>query len=160
MELACELNDNDPWTLLSSAHYCAFCGSIEQARLRAEQSLALSPAPSCLEWGYHGIIRLLCGDYVGALAAIDRAEGVIKTLPAWRAAALFYRGEQAAANEQGQRFLNGIRSFWVGSEAPSDETIVRWLLQAHPISIRSRWEVLRHGLRGAGLPVDGIVHLS
>ena len=160
MELACELNDNDPWTLLSSAHYCAFCGSIEQARLRAEQSLALSPAPSCLEWGYHGIIRLLCGDYVGALAAIDRAEGVIKTLPAWRAAALFYRGEQAAANEQGQRFLNGIRSFWVGSEAPSDETIVRWLLQAHPISIRSRWEVPRHGLRGAGLPVDGIVHLS
>src|ERR1700733_7822509 len=48
MELACELNDNDPWTLLSYAHYCAFCGSIEQARLRADQSLALSPAPSYL----------------------------------------------------------------------------------------------------------------
>jgi len=160
MELACELNDNDPWTLLSGAHYCAFCGSIQQARLRAEQSLALSPAPSYLEWGYHGIIRVLCGDYVGALEAIDRAEGVIKTLPAWRAAALFYLGEHVAAKEQAQRFLNGVRSFWVGSEAPSDETIVRWLLQAHPISIRSRWEVLRHGLRGAGLPVEGIVHLS
>ena len=35
MELACELNDNDPWTLLSSAHYSAFCGSIEQAQQRA-----------------------------------------------------------------------------------------------------------------------------
>jgi hypothetical protein len=34
MQLACELNDNDPWTLLSSAHYDALCGSIEQARLR------------------------------------------------------------------------------------------------------------------------------
>jgi DNA-binding SARP family transcriptional activator/TolB-like protein len=160
MELASELNDNDPWTLLSSAHYCAFCGTIEQAWLRAVQSLALSPAPSYLEWGYHGIIRVLCGDYVGALEAIDRAEGVIKTLPAWRAAALFYLGEQAAAKEQAQRFLNGIRSFWIGSEAPSDETIMRWLMQAHPISIRSRWEVLRRGLRGAGLPVEGIVHLS
>jgi DNA-binding SARP family transcriptional activator/TolB-like protein len=160
MELACELNDNDPWTLLSSAHYCAFCGSIEQAWLRAGQSLALSPAPSTLEWGYHGIIRVLCGDYAGALEAIDRAEGVIKTLPAWRAAGLYYLGEQDAAKEQAQRFLNGIRSFWVGSDAPTDETIVRWLLQAHPINKRSRWEVLRNGLRGAGLPVEGIVQLS
>ena len=70
MELACELNDNDPWTLLSCAHYHAFCGSIEQARLRAEQSLALSPAPSYLEWGYHGIIRFLCGDYAGAVGGL------------------------------------------------------------------------------------------
>jgi DNA-binding SARP family transcriptional activator/TolB-like protein len=160
MELACELNDNDPWTLLSSAHYCAFCGSIELAMLRAEQSLALSPAPSNLEWGYHGIIRVLGGDCAGALEAIDRAEGVIKTLPAWRAAALFDLGEQDAAKEQAQRFLNGIRSFWVGSDAPTDETIVRWLLQAHPINKRSRWEILRHGLRGAGLPVEGTAQLS
>jgi tetratricopeptide (TPR) repeat protein len=160
MELACELNDNDPWTLLSCAHYCAFCGSIEQARLRAEQSLALSPAPSCLEWGYHGIIRVLCGDYAGALEAIDRAEGVLKTLPAWRAAALFHLGEQVTAKEQAQRFLNGVRSFWIGSDAPSNEAITRWLLQAHPISVRSRWEALRHSLRGAGLPVEGIVQLS
>jgi DNA-binding SARP family transcriptional activator/TolB-like protein len=160
MELACELNDNDPWTLLSSAHYCAFCGSIELAMLRAEQSLALSPAPSNLEWGYHGIVRVLGGDCAGALEAIDRAEGVIKTLPAWRAAALFDLGEQDAAKEQAQRFLNGIRSFWVGSDAPTDETIVRWLLQAHPINKRSRWEILRHGLRGAGLPVEGTAQLS
>ena len=73
MDLACELNDNDPWTLLSSAHYCAFCGSIEQAQLRASQSLALSLAPSRLEWGYHCIIRFLCGDYAGAIEACDRA---------------------------------------------------------------------------------------
>ena len=160
MDLACELNDNDPWTLLSSAACCAFCGSIEQAKLRADQSLALSLAPSYLEWGYHGIIRFLCDDYAGALEAIDRAEGIIKTLPAWRAAALFHLGEPVMAQEEAQRFLNWIRSFWVGSGAPSDEVITRWLLQAHPISIRSRWEALRHGLRGAGLSVEGIAQLS
>src|SRR5258708_32640664 len=120
MDLAWELNDTDPCTLLSSGHYSAVCGPIEQARLRAEQSLALSPAPSYLEWGYHGIIRVLCGDYAGALEAIDRAEGVIKTLPAWRAAALFQLGRQVTAKEQAQRFLNVTRSFWVGSDAPSD----------------------------------------
>jgi DNA-binding SARP family transcriptional activator/TolB-like protein len=160
MDLACELNDNDPWTLLSSAAYCGFCGSTEQAALRARLSLGLSLAPSYLEWGYHGIIRFLCGDYAGALEAFDRAQGVIKTVPAWRAAALFHLGEPAMAREEAGRFLNGIRSFWVGSSAPTDEAITCWLLQAHPISIRSRWQVLRHGLRGAGLPVGGITQLS
>jgi tetratricopeptide (TPR) repeat protein len=160
MELACELNDNDPWTLLSSAHYYAFCGSIEQARLRAEQSLALSPAPPYLGWGYHGIIRVLCGEYAGALEAIDRAQGVVKILPAWRAAALFHLGQSDMAREEAQRFLNGIRSFWVGSSAPTEEAVVRWALQAHPISVSVRWEVLRDGLRGAGLPVEGIGQLS
>jgi len=160
MELACELNDNDPWTLLSSAQYLAFCGSIEQARLRAEQSLALSPAPPYLGWAYHGVIRSLCGDYAGALEAIDRAQGAVHILPAWRAATLFHLGQPIMAREEAQRFLNGIRSFWVGSSAPTDEAVVCWVLQAHPISIASRWETLRDGLRGAGLPVDGITQLS
>jgi len=160
MQLACELNDNDPWTLLSSAHYDAFCGSIEQARLRAEQSLSLSPAPSYLEWSYHCIIRFLTGDYAGALEAYDRAHQVVPILPAWRAAALFYLGERQTAQEEAQRLVNGLRSFWVGQSAPTDEVIARWVLQAHPISVGERWNALRHGLRGAGLPVDGVVQLS
>ena len=160
MELACELNDNDPWTLLSSAHYEAFCGSIEQARLRAEQSLALSPAPPYLGWAYHSTIRFLCGDYAGALEACDRAPGATHLVPAWRAAALFHLGEPIMAREEAQRFVNGIRSFWVGSSAPTNEAVTCWALQAHPISIRSRWETLRDGLRGAGLPVEGIIQLS
>jgi DNA-binding SARP family transcriptional activator/TolB-like protein len=160
MELACELNDNDPWTLLSCAQYSAFCGSTGQARLRAEQSLALSPAPSYLEWGYHSTIRFLCGDYAGALVAFDRAHGAIHILPAWRAAALFHLGQPAMARDEAQRFINGIRSFWVGPSSPTDEAVVRWVLQAHPISISARWEALRDGLRGAGLPVEGIVQLS
>lgn len=160
MELAYELNDNDPWTVLSCAHYSAFCGPIEQARLWAEQSLALSPAPSYLAWGYHCTIRFLCADYTGALAACDRAHGVLQILPAWRAASLFHLGQPELAREEAQRFLNGIRSYWVGSAAPTDEEIMRWVLQAHPISVRARWEALRDGLRGAGLPVEGVVQLS
>jgi DNA-binding SARP family transcriptional activator/TolB-like protein len=160
IELACELNDNDPWTLLSCALYCAFCGSIEQAQLRARQSLALSLAPSYLQWGYHGIIRVLCGDYAGALEACDRAHGVVQILPAWRITALFHLGQQAVAREEARRFLNGIRSFWVGSSAPTDEAVARWVLQGHPISVKARWEALRDGLRGAGLPVQGIDRLS
>lgn len=160
MQLACELNDNDPWTLLSSAHYDALCGSIEQARLRAQQSLTLSPAPSYIEWAYHCTIRFLNGDYAGAIDACDRANQVVRILPAWRAAALFYLGQAEQAREEAQRFLNGLRSFWVGPSVPTDEAVVRWVMQAHPISVNERWEALRQGLRGAGLPVEGIVQQS
>jgi transcriptional regulator with XRE-family HTH domain len=160
MKRACELNDNDPWILLSSALYCAFCGSIEQAQLQAKQSLALSQAPSHLEWAYHGVIRFLCGDYPGALDAFSRAQRVAKNLPAWRAATLFYLGEPVTAREEAQQFLNRIRLLWVGSSIPTDEIVMRWMLQSHPISVRERWEILRDGLRGAGLPVEGITQLS
>jgi hypothetical protein len=60
------------------------------------------------------------------------------------------------AREEAQRFLNGIRSFWVGSSAPTDEAVARWTLQAHPISIHLRWESLRDALRGAGIPAEDI----
>ncbi|XSC48426.1 BTAD domain-containing putative transcriptional regulator [Bradyrhizobium sp. RDT10] len=160
MELACELNDNDPWTLLSSAHYSAICGSIEDARVRAERSLALSPAPSYLEWAYHGTVRFFCGDYEGTIEACDRAQGINKVLPAWRAAALFQLGERVQAQQEIQRFVNGLRSFWVGSSTPTDEAAARWVMQAHPISVKERWEALRQSLRGGGLPVDGITHLT
>lgn len=160
MDLACELNDNDPWTLLSSAQYSAFCGSIEQARQRSEQSLALSPAPSYLEWSYHSIIRFLSGDYAGAIEACERVNGVVKLMPAWRIAALAHLGSLTAAREEASRFMNAIRSFWVGTQAPTDEAITRWLLQGVPIVVTSRWEALRDGLRGAGLPVEGIKPFS
>lgn len=160
MELACELNDNDPWTLLSAAHYYAFCGSIEQASRLAEQSLALSPAPSYLGWAYHGTIRFICGDYAGALAASDRAHGATHLVPAWRAATLFRLGETILAQEEARRFINGIRSFWIGTSAPTDEAVTRWTLQGHPITIDARWEALRDALGGAGLPVAGIAQLS
>jgi hypothetical protein len=33
-------------------------------------------------------------------------------------------------------------------------------MQAHPIGVKERWETLRDSLRGAGLPVEGVVYLS
>ena len=129
---------------------------VNQSAPAALRSLSLSPVPSHLEWGYHSIIRFLCGDYAGAIEACDRAHGVIKTLPAWRAAALHELGEEYMARTEAQRFLNAMRSFWIGLTAPTDEEITRWLLQAHPVSVNARWQTLRRALSGAGLPVENI----
>ena len=159
MELACELNDNDPWTLLSGGLSCLL--RIDRAGAHASRAGAgVVTGPVSLEWGYHCIIRVLGGDYAGAIEAYDQAHDVIKTLPAWRAAALYELGRYEVARQEAQRSLNGTRSFWVGPDAPTDRAITRWLLQAHPITVASRWEALRDSLRGAGLPVEGIVQLS
>jgi hypothetical protein len=80
-------------------------------------------------------------------------------LPAWRTAALFYLGELEEAREEAQRFVNGLRSYWVGTSVPTDEAVVRWVMQAHPINVSERREALRRGLRGAGLLVEDGVQL-
>jgi hypothetical protein len=105
-------------------------------------------------------VRFFCGDYEGTIEACDRAQGINKILPAWRAAALFQLGKRELAQQEIQRFVNGLRSYWVGSSPPTDEEAARWVMQAHPISVKERWEALRQSLRGGGLPVDGIGHLT
>jgi DNA-binding SARP family transcriptional activator/TolB-like protein len=158
MDLARELNENDPWTLISTAAYYAFCGKFERAAKLATEASELSLAPSPRDWGYQAIIQFLCGNYVGSLDAADRANDVIKTLPAWKAAALYHLGRRDAGAKEAQRFLNRVRSAWFGNVPPTDAAIARWLLHAHPISRREDWERLRDGIRGAGIPVAGVAH--
>ena len=103
-------------------------------------------------------IRFLCGDYQGAIEATNHAADIIKTLPAWRAAAAYHLGREADAARDAQRFFDGIRSNWQGSLAPTDEAIGRWLLHLYPISDRDLWERLRDGVVGAGIPAGGLKH--
>jgi hypothetical protein len=103
-------------------------------------------------------IRYLAGDYEGTLEAADRAQDVIRTLRAWKAAALFRLGRHQEARAEADRFIAAIRSFWFGSAPPTDETIARWFLHLYPISERPVWESLRDGIAGAGIPVSGIEH--
>jgi DNA-binding SARP family transcriptional activator/TolB-like protein len=158
MELARELNPNDPWTLISTAAYWAFCGKVDKANDFACEAMRLSINPAPYHWGYQAIILFLSQDYRAALKAADLAQDVIKTLPAWRAAALFHLGRHEAAAREGRRFLDSIRSCWFGRGRPSDLDIARWLLHAHPIRWPAQWERLRDGVKGAAIPTHGIEH--
>jgi hypothetical protein len=104
------------------------------------------------------MIRFLCGDDAGVIEATDRANDVIKTMPAWRAAALFHLGRHEEAEREGRRFLNLVRSNWCGNQVATDALIGRWLLHAHPIRVPEHWERLRAGVHGAGIPAVGISH--
>jgi tetratricopeptide (TPR) repeat protein len=158
MELARELNPYNTWTLISTALFHAFCGDFELARNLADQSLKMTLTPSLAHWGYQVSILFLSGDYPGTIEATDRAQDIIHTLPAWRAAALYHLGRHDKARMDAQRFLAGIRTRWCGSGPPTDEAIARWLLHLYPIKRHEHWECLRAGVSGAGIPVVGVKH--
>jgi DNA-binding SARP family transcriptional activator/TolB-like protein len=158
MDLACELNSNDPWTLMSAAHFHAFYGDAVRARqlsaLAMETALALTPG----HWVYEANIRYLEGDDEGALAATDRTEDAVLTVMAWRAAALANLGRGAEARREVERFYQGVRANWINDEPATDSMIARWFLQAYPLRRLETWQRLRDGLAAAGFDVDGLVH--
>ena len=158
MDLARELNPNDSWNLISAALFHAFCGDFPLACDLAEQSLTMTVTPSLAHWGYQVSILFLGGDYRGCIRAADRAQDVIHTLPAWRAAALHHLGQHEGAGRDAARFLAGVRPRWFGQPPATDEAIGRWLLHLYPISKPENWDRLRQGVAGAGIPVAGIQH--
>ena len=158
MQLACELNPNDPWTLISAALFNAFNGESTIACDLMRQSFETTLSPTRTHWGYAVSVSYLTGDYAGALAACDRSEDVIINLPAWRAAALHRLGRQDEAEGQAQHFLATARAGWTGEETPTDDAIGRWLLHLYPISRPDVWDYLRQGVSGAGIPTAGIAH--
>ena len=101
----------------------------------------------------------MTGNYEAALATAERAQDVLHvTRSAWRVAALAHLGRRDEASAEAMRFIDGIRSGWLGADPATDEAIVRWLLHLYPISRREDWERLRDGLRLAGLPTGDAQH--
>jgi DNA-binding SARP family transcriptional activator/TolB-like protein len=160
MDLARELNENDSWTLTSAALFAGFCGALNKAHKLGQEALDATLAPTPLQWAYLAMIRFMCGDYVDAIEATDRANDAIRTMPAWRAAALLHLGRNAEASAEALRFLAIVRGVWFGAGAPADEVVARWFLHCHPIRSSERWERLRDGIRGAGVSVVGCKHLA
>ena len=156
--LAHDLNENDPWTLNSSAQGFAYCGALDQARRFADQALKLSLIPSPGHWGYQVGTRFLCGDYDGCIEAAERAAGNTPNLPGWKAAALFHTGRMAEAADEVRHFIARMQAQWFGTEPPTEEAVTRWFLHLFPIKEKEGWERLRDGLAGAGARVGRIEH--
>ena len=158
MQMACELNPNDCWTLSSAALLLAFCGEAERASNLSRAALDLTLSPSRTQWAYEADIQFLSGDYAGAVEAADRANDVLWGVAAWRTAALAHLGRNAEAAAEGQRFLSRARANWFGAGPATDEAIVDWLLHLYPIRRCDDWERLRDGLITAGLPAGMAIY--
>jgi tetratricopeptide (TPR) repeat protein len=154
-DLASQLNDNDAWTLISSAHIFAYCAEFGKAQELSRLSFEISPVPSRTQWDYLAKNRFLWGDYEGCIAAAGEAHELLIALPAWSAAAHVYAGDRPEAAQHAKRFLSLIRSRWFAPVPATDENIVRWFLHQYPIRRREDWERLRDALGITGIPVAG-----
>jgi tetratricopeptide (TPR) repeat protein len=160
MGLALELNPDDSMLLMSLALYRAFLGQHAQAQALGEQSLQATLVPSRTHWGYEVTNAYLRGDDEATLDACDRAEDVILTLQAWRAAALHRLGRQSEAERAAARFCEMVARAWHSELPPTPGQMVLWLLHLYPFRHAQEWERLRDGLVGAGLPTHGAMRAA
>lgn len=155
--IAEELNDNDPWTLVSSGLGFAFSGDAMRARRLADRALDLTVMPGPTHWGYQMRIRFLGGDLAGAAEAGQFAANV-PAFPGWKAALLCGLGNLQGATDELERFYQMADRNWVGGAAPTRERVMSWFLHSFPIKRREDWERLRDLLISAGAPAKDIEH--
>jgi DNA-binding SARP family transcriptional activator/TolB-like protein len=156
MDIACELNGNDPHTLMSSAMFHGFKGDTERAIKQAAASMEMTLFPTLSQWGYLTQIRYFHGDFEGTVVAADRAQDGALVMPAFRAAALSRLGRTVEAAQDLARFYANVRSAWAGDVPPTEEMIGKWLLHLYPISSVEIRQRLHDGMALAGLSVRAI----
>lgn len=149
--LACDLNPNDPLTLVSSSLGLAYCGDTDQSAATAEMALDLGLGISPAHWGYQAGVRFTLGDYAGTITAAENAGDALYYLGGWKAAAHALLGDTATARGEAARFAETVRGTWFGEPDPDNTAIASWLLHCFPIADRKVWEALRKGLAIAGL---------
>jgi DNA-binding SARP family transcriptional activator/tetratricopeptide (TPR) repeat protein len=155
---AYDLNENDPWTLISAATCLAFCAHYERAQDIGDQALRLSAIPSPSQWAYHATLRFMQADYAGVIEAATCAGDTNANVAGFKTSALFHLGHREAATAELRQFFQLVRSRWVGPEPASEHNIARWFLTTFPIKRSEDWHRLRDGLVGAGAPAEGLAH--
>lgn len=169
MEIACELNPYDSWSLIAAGMFYAFVGNHVRAQELSAQAMELTLSPSLAQWTYLATTRYLCGDDEGLLDASAHAHALAPTpypwriqalsnLYAWRAAALCNLGRPEEARGEVARFLELTRANWFGPSPPTDAMIGRWLLHIYPISDLAVWRRLQASVTAAGIPDGGMIH--
>jgi DNA-binding SARP family transcriptional activator len=149
LDLALDLNENDPWTIISAAIGFAFAGEIERARDLGAQASAFGMRYSRAAQGYVATACYLVGDFQGAVAAAEVAGDAIINLPAWQAASLIHLGRREAAAEAAGRFLDLALPAWRGPRNPTEADVLDWFIGCFPIRSEEVRAELRETLAAA-----------
>ncbi len=155
-ELAFQNNENDPWTIVSSAVGFAFCGQNDRAGMLLDYLNDLDLNLEPVHWSYVATTEFLRGNYETCVQASERAEEISCDVPAWHAAALAHLGKTEEATQIVGRFLALSRGNWKGTKTPSEAEVFGWLLSCFPIKERATWNQLREGLTRTGARVAEI----
>jgi hypothetical protein len=151
--LACELNSNDPWTLVSASLGLAYSDDVDNAERLSRLALDIGLGISRLHWSYQASIRFILEDFAGSIEAANQAEDAVFYIGAWKAAACAIAGDLQTARQEAAKFASLIRSNWFAEQPPDDTEVARWLLHCFPIVSPRVVANLRRGLELAGLPI-------
>jgi DNA-binding SARP family transcriptional activator/TolB-like protein len=154
--LAAELNENDPWTLMSCGQIFAYCGDYDRAQAFAHTSLELTPAPTRSQMTYFSAVQFLCQAYRESAQAAANGLDTSPGFSVWKCAALALLNRLDESRDEIERILLRTAADWCGARPPRTEEMLRWLLHMFPIAIEQDWERLRAGFKAAGAPVENI----
>jgi tetratricopeptide (TPR) repeat protein len=149
LDLALDLNENDPWTIVSAALGFGFAGETERAADLVAQARGFGMRYSRAAQGYIATASYLIGDYAGAVTAAEVAGDAIINLPAWQAASLVRLGDLPAAALAMERFLDLALPAWTGAGTPKAEDVIDWFMGCFPIRSEAVRTVLRQSLMAA-----------
>lgn len=154
--MARQCNENDPWTVLSSALGAAFGGDLILANDLAGRFLQEGWTTTMPHWGYHANIRFLSADDEGCVAAAENAGTAIINLPGWKAAALWHLGERQKAKAAWRELEENVRNQWVADSDPTTQAILDWFLACFPIRMKDARQRLAAGAASAaGIGASG-----
>jgi DNA-binding SARP family transcriptional activator len=145
LDLALDLNENDPWTIISAALGFAFGGETERARDLVGQAQGFGMRHSRAAQGYIATAAYLIGDYATSVAAAEVAGDAIINLPAWQAASCIRLGDREGAASSMTKFLDLALPAWTGAPHPTPADAIDWFMGCFPI----REDEARAGLHAA-----------
>ena len=150
LELALDLNENDPWTIISAALGFAFAGEIERARDLIGQARAFGMRHSRAAQGYIATAAYLIGDY-SVLAGGGGARGRRDHQPACLAGGEpgFGSAIRKAPDASMRQFFELARAAWVGAPRPSELEMIDWFMGCFPIRADETRADLRQDLLAA-----------
>lgn len=151
--VACDLNENDPWTAVSSSLGFAYCGESAEAMRLSKRMLDVGLGITPLHWAYIAGVCFLSRDYEEAATAAARGAGATYYIAAWQGAALAHMGQVEEARIVLRASFDEVRARWTGPSKPTDRAISEWLLHCYPIRADADWFCLRDGFAAAGAPV-------
>ncbi len=149
LDLALDLNENDPWTIISAALGFAFADETDRARDLVAQAASLGMRYSRAAQGYVATASYLVGDYAGAVAAAEVAGDAIINLPAWQAASLMHLGDRPGAGRAITRFLDLAIAGWTGPPPDGPAEVIDWFMGCFPIRSERARDELRATLLAA-----------
>lgn len=153
-EIAADLNDSDPWTLMSAGLGAASRAEHERAGELCERALQLCVTPTPRDWLYVAQIAFLRGDYDACVKVEALAWSGVPYAAGWRIAALGLLGHHMQARQEYRDYVARMAQTAKGSGPANAQTVASWFLRLFPFSHEEDWNCLRDGFVAAGAPVE------